>query len=133
MDNSNNLTDINGPIFIKASGYYVMHPLLFMHLWNRSSSVGEVVNQLRQSWNQYARENVLIPDKNGVVREPKMSSGAILNRVKTFRKNGTFMKKLPKANISRYNWSEIIAQSKQYADPTNVSRGNSLSKGFFNR
>tara|TARA_R110000824_G_scaffold328474_1_gene515339 strand:+ start:97 stop:513 length:417 start_codon:yes stop_codon:yes gene_type:complete len=132
----NSFSDMTGekkPIFVKASGYYVMHPLLFMHTWNLSSSIGEVVNLVRQHWNQYAHENVLLPDKNGIIKEPKIDSNCFLNRVQSFRKNGAFMKKLPKASVARYNWNEIVSQSKQYADSAAAPRKDSPSKSFFGR
>ena len=42
--------DKNEIEFITVSGFYVPEPLHFMHIWNCSNSVGEVVHTLRAGW-----------------------------------------------------------------------------------
>jgi hypothetical protein len=130
--------DNSSPTFIRMSGYYVMEPLLFMHLWNQSSSMGVLVKQVQQRWSKFSAENVLITDKNGTIKEPKINPSSFSNRVKTFREAGAFMKKLPKASVHRYDWNEIILQSKQYVEATGAPIKNNpplvdSSKGFFSR
>jgi hypothetical protein len=126
------------PTFIRMSGYYVMEPLLFMHLWNQSNSMGTLIKHVQQGWSKFSAENVLITDKNGTIKEPKINPGSVSNRVGTFRKAGAHMKKIPKASVYRYDWDEIIAQSKQYMNSAEPPTKNNpplinSSKGFFNR
>jgi len=95
--------------------------------------MGELVKHMRQHWNKFSGENVLISDKNGTVKEPKINPGSLSNRVKVFREAGAFMKTLPKASIHRYDWAEIVSQSKQYSDSATAPTKDNPSKGFFRR
>ena len=109
MDHNNNKIE-----FITVSGYYVPEPLCFMHIWNQSNSVGEVVHILREAWKHFKANNQLIPNGKGETNEPSLKPSTYVAKAKEFRSRGSFMKDLPKGFSSKYNWSEIIAASMQY-------------------
>ena len=104
------------PTFIRTNGKYVMEPLLFMHTWNRASSLGDVAALQQQRWVRFTNEHTLVPDRHGKVHPAQSTPRSLLGRVKTFRQAGAIMKSLPKLNVARYDWEEIVAQSQQYAD-----------------
>ena len=106
--------------FTTVSGFYTPEPVCFVHVWNCSNSVGEVVHTLRDAWKQFKSKNQLLPNAKGMIKEPTFKPSAIMARVQAFRKKGAYMRELPKGFSGRYNWSEIISASMKYK--TNESR-----------
>ena len=101
--------------FIAVSGYYVVEPLQFMHIWNQASSIAEVVNLLHPAWENWKANNELLKNKKGLTTNPPaMTSAALVARAKAFRKRGVAMKELDPQGRAAYDWGRLVTESKQY-------------------
>jgi hypothetical protein len=101
--------------FIAVSGYYVVEPLQFMHIWNQASSIAEVVNLIHPAWENWKANNVLLKNKKGLpTNPPAMTGAALVARAKAFRKRGVAMKEFDRYGRAAYDWEHLISESKVY-------------------